>query len=178
MLNVKIPSLSLVCFTCSGAYIMRVCSGPRARHAGRSAEGSAGRMCSRGAGGRTAALHDYVEKYVCAYVCCLAAACYHGPFPVFCPAGETELLGMDPVVERLAFVSLGPGVIAQQPKRGIVTLQEKGPCQDWQILAKSPSSGIPPLFQSDRCPHGLVWFQPSCFQELMGFTVDSVSQTC
>lgn len=66
--------------------------------------------------GRAAALHDYVEKYVCAYVCSLAVACYHGPFPVFCPIGKTQLLGMGPVVECLAFMRLGPGVIARQPK--------------------------------------------------------------
>lgn len=38
-----------------------------------------------------------------------------GPFAVFCPVGKTPQLGKNPVVERLTFVQLGPGVIAPQP---------------------------------------------------------------
>lgn len=53
---------------------------------------------------KPAALHDYVKKYVFAYISSLAVAYHHGPFPVFCPVGKTQLLGMNPVVECLAFM--------------------------------------------------------------------------
>lgn len=76
-------------------------------------------------------------------------------------------------------MQLGPGVIAQQPKCGILTLLKKGPCQDWQSVAKSPSSGISPLnFNPTAVLKGLSGFSLHTFRSLMGFTIDSVPQTC
>lgn len=74
---------------------------------------------------KRAALYDYVEKYVCAYICSLAVACHQGPFPVFCPVGKTQPLGTDPVVECLAFMQLAPGVGSAAQMRRLGTT-EKG----------------------------------------------------
>ena len=128
---------------------------------------------------KMAALHDYVEKYVCAYIRSLAVACQ---WAISCllPCRQDTAVEHGPCWGVLGIHALGPRChcsTAQTRNLG-TTRKKKGLCQHGQNLAKSPFSGIAPLFQSNCCPQGLVWFQTSYFQELTGFTIDSVSQTC
>lgn len=126
--------------------------------------------------GTPATWHDYVEKH--AHACLYTWPVTMGYFLSSAPqAGHRGWAWT--CCGCLAFMHLGRGVIAQLPPvRHLDTLWEKGPCHDWQILTKSPSSGILPLFQRDSCLQGHIWFQSSYLQELMLFSSDSVAQTC
>lgn len=62
---------------------------------------------------KTGALHDSVEKYVCPYICSLAAAYHQGLFPVFCPVGKAPLVRHGSCQGAFGFHAVGP-TFAQQ----------------------------------------------------------------
>lgn len=119
-----------------------------------------------------------------AWLCREICLCQHmfsgsglSPWAISCllPCRQDTAVGYGPCCGVLGIHAVGPRCHCSTTQTRQLHSMGKGPHQDWQILAKS---GIPLLFQSDCCPQGLVWFQSSYFQELMGFTIDSVSQTC
>lgn len=88
------------------------------------------------------------------------------------PIGKVQLSGVDLL---WVFMPLGPHSLNSQLKVSQHS-RRKGPCQDWQTWAKPAS--VLHLFRCGGYSWGLVWFQPLYLNKLMGFAVDSVSQTC
>lgn len=149
-------------------YVVQVCNSSRARCA-------SGRMWSHGAKKKIQNrnvmwLCKEKKMHLLIYVLWLWLV----PWAVsyLLPIGKVQLSGVDlPWV----FMPLGPHSLNSQLKVSQHS-RRKGPCQDWQTWAKPAS--VLHLFWCGGYSWGLVWFQPLYLNKLMGFAVDSVSQTC